>query len=200
MAQELRVYIWCDGVKLGADGDFVPRHDPQTTAGLTRTFAFDGGKPKKVDLCDPCNTELTLAEARYVVREFGQSLDLAGQKGPGPRPLPGVVSQRPPRMNEGRTDCIWCPGNYAWTGWSGHLRTVHNIAGVKEALGRKCPACGEEFDGLSVHITRGHEEFAMVTDAFFWARDNGDPYGVWAVTFARAPYLSKAPDEVEVLL
>jgi hypothetical protein len=199
MAQELRVYIWCDGVKAGSSGDFLPRHDPRSVEGLTRVHALDGGKPKRVDLCDPCNTDMTLAEARYCIKEFGQSPDVAGQK--APRPMPGGSTPRPGgRMAEGRTDCIWCPGNYAWTGWAGHLRTVHNLAGVKEALGKQCPACGEEFDGLSVHITRGHEEFAMVTDAFFWARDNGDPYKVWATVFAKAPYLQKAPDEVQVLL
>lgn len=199
MTQELVLYIWCDGVKSGAGGDFALRHDPKSVTGAERTYTLDGGKPRTVDLCDPCNTDMTLAELRYCIKEFGQVPDVAGQKAQPVRG-PGGSSPRPSRMAEGRTMCLFCPGEYAWTGWSGHLRTIHGLAGVKEALGRKCPACGEEFDGLSVHITRGHEEFPMVTDAFFWARDNGDPYKVWAEVIAKVERLDKVPDDVETLL
>lgn len=187
----------CDGLKLGSEpGDFVPRHDPPVP-GIIRTFALDGGKPKNTDLCDQCNsgpTCLTLDELRAVLRESGVVVMAAA----GKNPQPGRASQ--PRMSEGRTLCIWCPGDYAWGAWGGHLRTAHGLGGVKEALGKMCPACGEEFDGLSVHITRGHDEFPMVTDAFFWARDNGDPYGVWAKVSAAGKRLDSAPDEVETLL
>lgn len=197
MALQIIERRWCDGLKQGDPGDFVERHEPETVKGTTRTFALDSAKPRNVDLCDWCNGGLTLDELRAVIREFGMVVESAGRN---PKPTGGGKPALPTLQRDGRTLCIWCPGDYSWGAWGGHIRTAHGFAGVREALGKMCPACGEEFPGLSVHITRGHDEFAMVTDAFFWARDNSDPYGVWAKVSAAAPRLDSAPDEVDVLL
>jgi len=201
MALEIIQRRWCDGLKGNGAGDFVPRHDPQVE-GSPRLKLLDGKTVKLVDLCDPCDAgdDMTVAELRATIREYGINAD-APSAGRTPKPRGGGESAVPGlKLNETRTDCIWCPGNYSWGSWGGHLREIHGFSGVREALGDQCPACGVQQKGLSVHITRGHDEFATVMDAFFWARDNGDPYGVWAATLARGKRLDAAPDDVETLL
>lgn len=49
MAKEIRVIAWCDG-----NHD----EDDRVQADNSVTLAFGRGKPRTVDLCDPCNKEL----------------------------------------------------------------------------------------------------------------------------------------------
>lgn len=49
MAKEIRVIAWCDG-----NHD----EDEKVQADGTVTVAFGRGKPRTVDLCNPCNKEL----------------------------------------------------------------------------------------------------------------------------------------------
>lgn len=193
MAQEVRVDIWCDGLKLGGDGDFVVRHDPRVEAFTRPPIALDGKAPKHVDLCDLCNSELTLDELREVLKQFG-----VVPAGKGPSSRPGQAASSPARevahnaLNGARAGrdrgagvktfvCIWCPLDYSQSGWLSHIQKKHGFSGIKEAVGHQCPVCGTDgFDTLSVHISRTHDEFDSITDAFHWAKDNGDPYGVWA--------------------
>lgn len=192
MALQIIERRWCDGLKLGAEGDFVVRHDPGVE-GITRTFALDGGKPRNVDLCDPCNEDMTLAELRACLKEFGVSTE-AGKKGKGEERQaalsggPGTTAARfhMSGVRHGRTpkgerdmQCLWCPLNYTPSGFLGHVRKAHGFDGSKDALGTTCPACGNNFEMLGAHVLKSHPEFGSVTDAFFWARDNNDPYGVY---------------------
>jgi len=193
MAREIREYLWCDGVKVGVNTEegWLPRHDLGEPAN-TRTFAMDGGKPMDVDLCDPCNSEMTLDELRVCIKEFGVAADPA-RKTPRYAANAGGVAgtvekfrlsgQRKGREpKEARTEqCLWCPMDYTSSGWLGHLQKEHGFAGKKEALGTQCPACGVDgFETVTVHIVRSHPEFPSGTAAFIWARDNKDPYGVYA--------------------
>lgn len=184
MSTQLILKRWCDGVRMLAANEFEPRHGDERVRAQERGPYSLGGKPKMCDTCDKCDDDMTVAEMRYVLAEFGSAVG-AGKK-------PKQQQPAPQKQADGRTDCLWCDTNTTWGAWGGHLREVHGFSGIKEALGNQCPACGEKLAGLSVHITRGHDEFAMVTDAFFWARDNGDPYGVWAKVTAPGRGTKKA--------
>jgi hypothetical protein len=205
MAQEIQVLTWCDGLKQGNPGDFVVRHSPRVE-GITRTFAVDGRPPKNVDLCDPCNDEMTLAELRACLKESGVSVE-AGKGLPVERrpargggaatvarsAMGGIRNGRPPQGAR-QALCLWCPLDYTKSGWLGHIQKHHGFTGIKDALGHQCPVCGQDgFDMVSVHITRHHAEFATsATAAFIWARDNGDPYGVYAARRAAGQNIVEA--------
>lgn len=191
MSRKLVEYVWCDGVKL-AVGDWAMRHEPETETGDPRVLLLDPGKPKIVDLCDPCNEQMTLAEARICAREFGVVAETAGKVPKPANPLTtpaGIVERyritgervgKPPNGTRNEL-CLWCPMDYTTAGLLSHVKK-HGFNGTKEAFGSQCPACGKGgFDVLSVHISRSHPEFAGTTQAFIWARDNNDPYGVYSV-------------------
>lgn len=65
MAQE--VITWCDP-HLAKKDERVP--------GKPRTIFVDGGKPKVVDMCDPCDKEI-LQPVRDLLAEFGRNSDAA---------------------------------------------------------------------------------------------------------------------------
>jgi hypothetical protein len=197
MAQEIRVDIWCDGLKLGVDGDFVVRHDPRVEA-VTRSFALDGKPAKLVDLCDPCNGELTLDELREVLKQFGVTSG-AGKPGPGPAkvraegPARLILANQVSGLRNGRERaeggktfvCLWCPLDYSSSGWLSHVQKKHGFKGIKDAVGVTCPVCGQgPYETLSNHVSRAHDEFLSITEAFHWAKDNGDPFGVYRARHA----------------
>jgi len=206
MATTIEINVWCDGLKLGADGDFVTRHELQTPAD-TRRFALDGRPAKSVDLCDDCDDVTTLAELREIIRRFGVVPE--GKKGPGATDrqmaagggaaatatkyaLTGSRHGRTPRGPRSE-QCLWCPLDYTSSGWLSHLQKQHGFGGTKDALGSQCPVCGADgFDMVSVHISRIHPEFPSTTAAFIWARDNGDPYGVYAARRAAGQNIVEA--------
>lgn len=196
MATEIILNRWCDGVKLSGSTDWVLRHEIQTAPATVRTHALDGKPARNVDLCDPCDEEMTLAELRVCLREFGVALE-AGKNGKKSAASTAPVDHDPLRIkvinaartgkrhgrepDHPRTDqCIWCPLNYTRTGFAGHVKKDHGFKNLKEAVGTRCPVCGVDgFEILSGHAVRAHEA-KSVTDLFLWARDNGDPFGVYA--------------------
>jgi len=206
MALQIIERRWCDGIKLGAPGeDWVVRHPPEAIEGSTRTYALDGGKPKNVDLCDPCDQELTLAELRVCLREFGQLAGSTKSK-PGPKGnhadtvakfvATGQRNGRTPKDGKRREQCLWCPLHYTGSGWGNHVQKEHGFEGLKDALGGQCPKCGEGgFETVSVHIQRTHaREFDSISEAFLWARDNGDPHGVYARRRAAGVGIIETPE------
>jgi hypothetical protein len=59
---------------------------------------------------------------------------------------------------------------------------LHGFKGVAEALGDVCPMCGKaDIQMLGGHAVRAHAEDGMktATQLFIWARDNGDPFGIY---------------------
>ena len=200
MAVEIRQLRWCDGliqVKPVGSG-FAPRHD-EATPGEERTYGVGGRRWLHVDLCDSCDDQMTLAELRAVLAEAGVPIEAGKSLGGRDRQSAGVRAGASPGgvaamvaknavtgRRQGRTpvngrsvQCLWCPLDYTTSGFIGHVKS-HGFAGTKEALGHVCPACGaDDFEMVSVHIHRNHPEFASTTEAFIWARDNGDPFGVY---------------------
>jgi len=197
MATEIILNRWCDGVKLSGTNDWALRHEIQTAPGTVRIHGLDGKPAKSVDLCDPCDNDMTLAELRICLREFGVTPE-AGKKGkPVDQPRltagsgggvatlainnarSGQRHGRPP--SSPRTEsCLWCPLDYTHSGFAGHAKKHHGFANIVDALGTRCPVCGVDgFQMLSSHVGRAHD-YKSVTAAFMWARDNGDPHGVYA--------------------
>jgi len=97
----------------------------------------------------------------------------------------GVRKGKPP-VGDRDNECLWCPLTYtanSSSGFARHLKVAHGFAGIKEAFEGMCPVCGQgHFDIMSAHVLRSHPEmgFTSVTGPFTWARDNGDPHGVYA--------------------
>ena len=188
MAQTIEVNTWCDGLQL--DGtEWVYIHDPAVKA-ITRTFGLDSRPAKHVDLCDDCNDNLTIAALREVVKRFGASPE-SKKAQPGPRAASGgpaatAAMHQTSGIRHGRTpkgsrdlQCLWCPLTYTQSGFGPHLK-AHGFDGMVDGLGDQCPVCGTAgFKILSIHTGKEHD-MPVVTDAFLWARDHGDPYGVYA--------------------
>lgn len=106
----------------------------------------------------------------------------------------GTRKGKPPKGPRG-LQCLWCPLSYSHNSSSGagrHLRTSHGYDGITEAFGGLCPVCGEgDYTQMLSHTNKAHPEldFKSASDPFIWARDNGDPYGVYAAKLIQKPSL-----------
>lgn len=101
----------------------------------------------------------------------------------------GSRKGKPPTGPRGN-QCLWCPLSYSndGGGFSRHLKVAHGFNGMKEAFGGVCPVCGEgQYELMGAHTKKAHAElgFATIPEAFLWARDNGDPHGVYAEILER---------------
>lgn len=163
---------------------------------------------KTIDLCDP-HAEEFVKPLQALVEEFGAPVELTLAKGrhPSARVSPqgaqatllsfgetGIRKGRKPPEAGRQWKCLWCPMDYAAdSGFRAHLASLHGLAqGLAVFSSVPCPLCGIELHSLGSHITRGHTDlgFRNVTEAFIWARDNGDPHGSYAALLAKAPVLS----------
>ncbi|MFF1820361.1 hypothetical protein ACFVWG_23855 [Kribbella sp. NPDC058245] len=196
----------CDGVKLGAElDDFMPRHDPPVP-GTPRIVAGDEPKLMTADLCDACDTGpdcLNRDEMRVVVREFGTPFEAGKNHKRGSAKVGRAkqttadqlfgVRQGRPANAERDMDCLWCPMDYTKSGFAPHVKK-HGFNSLRDALGTTCPACGQgPYPVLSVHVLKDHDHFASVTDGFMWARDNGDPHGVYRERRAAGQNIVESP-------
>lgn len=113
--------------------------------------------------------------------------------------LSGIRKGREPaggRPNQ----CLWCPLSYtaASTGGFGrHVRVAHGFDGLGEAFGGPCPVCGEgPYLQILNHCNRAHKDmgFIAVAQPYLWARDNGDPHGVYAAKLEQKGSLDPAEE------
>lgn len=122
---------------------------------------------RMVDLCDPCANELVEPLAA-LVRERGHD---------APAPVAPRRASRAGAVG-GQFVCILCSrASPTSTGLSSHLATDHGLTAT-ELYGTVCPVCGEEPPQLGVHGRTHGLRGASALMA--WARDNGDPHGLYA--------------------
>jgi hypothetical protein len=70
---------------------------------------------------------------------------------------------------------------YASSAYSQHLRDEHGFVNQADAFGKVCPACPKaDVEVMGSHLRQHSDIAATVPELFLWARDNNDPYGVYA--------------------
>ena len=174
---------WCD-VHVSRD---------ERVKGAEVRLSLGGHPAKSLDLCDACRDEL-IKPIEALLDEFGATVRGDAPTGRG-RPRKGApeAATLPVAVvdPDARFRCLFCPAVYGTAnGAYRHMRVDHGTPeGAQALLGTVCPVCGFEGEkSASVHIALGHKPygFASVLDAYAWARDNGDPHGVWAEVAAKA--------------
>ena len=211
MARE--IVIWCDPCM----AEDVRTPGRESAIGIV-IGAVKPGAWKSVAMCERHEDE-RLKELAHWLDEFGVPLEAATPKGAGSSGKRIVASPSGPRHEQlaitfeqtgtrhgrapadGSRDvaCPWCPLTYArdGSGFGRHLRVAHGFDGVAEAFGGPCPVCGEgPYQQIGNHCRRSHPElgFQFVTQAFEWARDNGDPHVVYAELLERKGSLDPAEE------
>lgn len=199
MAKE--IVTWCDACMA----------EDQHSPGHTVVIAVDG-KPQSVDLCTSHDDQL-VKPLRVLMEEFGAPVELPAQSRPktGAKVSPGTagnqhernvlmhqqtgVRKGKPPAGDRSNQCLWCPLTYSGSASSGfgrHLRVVHGFDGLREAFGGICPVCGEgPYEMMGAHVQRSHKDmgFESASAPYTWARDNGDPHGVYAAKLVQPPSL-----------
>ena len=172
MAKDVVIHIWCDWhMETGAriEGAEYP--------------VTLGGKARTIDLCDPCTKEFITPLAK-LLEAHGALLSASAHR--TRRPIADVVTVR----------CLWCTRDYSaesGSGYAAHVKKVHGYASAIEAFGTTCPICGDlDLRMMMTHVKRFHSEFGFThtVQAVLWAKDHGDPHGVYADTLNRTPSMS----------
>jgi hypothetical protein len=183
MGSQLIVVRWCDILQQGgldpiraAELGFQLHEErvsgEQRTYGLDKTWYL-------VDLCDHCDDSLGFRQLRFLV---DQRIALSEKKA---KATPRREQEKPTEAGDGRAMCIWCWKSYSVsTSLRAHLREDHGFKDVAEAFGPKCPVCPMMAKRLGSHVTKSHPEFAHISAAFVWAKENGDPQGAFAARLA----------------
>lgn len=198
MARE--IVIWCDPCM--ADDVRTPavEHSIGITIGVTKAVQT------MTVACCPDHTDALLKPLAALIEEHGSPIDptqvavpsesasilksASGRQVPGALTSPGMRRKgRAPAGNRGN-QCLWCDLTYAGksaSGFARHLRVAHGIDGLSEAFSGRCPVCGDgPYSTMGSHIAKSHADmgFEASTDPFLWARDHGDPHGVYAEKLA----------------
>lgn len=179
MGSRVRVDRWCDN----HNGDESHQADE-------RTYVVPGMPPRLGDTCDPCDDGMTLGQLRKFLAEFGRPVPTDKGKAKGNGALAAIERFKATGQRNGRTpagerliQCIWCPLPFAGSGFLQHAKDAHGFANQKDAWGRQCPVCGKNgIDMMGGHAIKSHADIdaKVASDLFVWARENGDPWGVYA--------------------
>lgn len=185
MARE--IVVWCDPCM----------REEVRTVGSEVQVGIDS-EPRILALCESHNAEF-IKPLAALIDEFGASINGGASNARVGRQGASLASQQ----RKGRTpvagrpnQCLWCPLSYSTgSGFSRHLKVEHGFNGLSEAFGGPCPVCGEgPYDTLGGHLVRSHPDLPThPTAPFEWARDNGDPHGIYAATVQKKGSLN--PDE-----
>lgn len=177
---------WCD-VHMGRD---------EKVAGELVTVALGGRPAKGLDLCPGCKDEV-VKPLEALLDEFGSVLPATSSRGAtgrrkavpeGATPLPVPVD---PDGQAKAHPCLFCDSSFTTgEGAFGHMMRTHGTPkAAGELIGTVCPVCGYDTNSGSpgVHIAQGHKDygFPSVLSSLLWARDNGDPFGVYAGAIAK---------------
>lgn len=174
MAKDVVIHTWCDR-HLQLDERVVGKELPPVTL---------GGMTLTLDLCEPC------------VKEFVTPLvELLDQFGAPPQTSP-VARRGKGKGTDRGLACIWCPADFSAntsSGYMNHIRTIHGYGSAIDAFGTMCPICGDSgLRMMMAHVKKRHPDrgFTHTSQAVLWAKDNGDPFGVYAATLNRVPSLT----------
>lgn len=145
------------------------------------------GKPVVLDLDKPCRDwrEELLQKAALILAPL---VTLADEKGVAPEKAKAPTKPKSvsPSDRPGNRFCLVCPETRTSnSGILNHMQDEHGFPhSVPKIYGNVCPIDGEIQDGLARHVGQIHKEFAHITEAFVWAKENGDPHGIVAARIA----------------
>lgn len=154
------------------------------------------GKPVVIDLDKKCRNEFEelRRQATSILAPITELADVKGIKPGKPTKVPAVPKQPAPSDRPGERVCLVCPQTR--TSNSGilvHMRDAHGFPNSSpEIFGNVCPVDGETHDGLARHIGQAHKEFVHISQAFAWAKGNGDPHQVVATRIAAMEKVANA--------
>jgi hypothetical protein len=175
MAKDVIIKIWCD-VHMDKEEKVEARELPPITI---------EGKTLTVDLCDPCIKEF-YAPMVQLMEDHG--LPLA-------RGSTAVTGRRPGRQRSvsGSVQCLWCDKDYSDSSSSGlmaHLKATHGYVNAVDAFGTFCAVCGQQnVLMMMAHVNKHHPEYGFTHTAqtIQWAKENGDPHGVYTAIMNHPP-------------
>ncbi|MEV8373028.1 hypothetical protein AB0P21_09840 [Kribbella sp. NPDC056861] len=163
-----------------------------------RTYALND-RPRLADTCNPCDENMSMAQMRAFLAEFGRPVPSeakAGRVKPNSAQHNAMVaaatgSRKGRKPTEGahrRHQCLWCVLDYAASSaFTKHLKDLHGFDSSADAFGRVCPVCAQtDIEMMGGHASRSHADIASTaSELFVWARENGDPYGIYAERLAQ---------------
>lgn len=208
MARE--IVIWCDACLNEDVRTPAVEHSAGLDIALVKPVAT-----QTVALCTD-HTDQLLKPLAAILEEFGSPIEVEASPPPTGRRKVSTTGRQDPEMmasqnangtRKGKppasgvrgSDCLWCDLSYtsgSGGGFQRHLKVVHGFEGFHEAFGGPCPVCGEgPYTQMLAHVSKSHPEmgFTSAVQPFMWARDNGDPHGIYAATLARKGSLD--PDQ-----
>lgn len=212
MARE--IVVWCDLCLAQDIRTAAIEHTVGLALGMVQPVAS-----KTLAMCGP-HTDEILKPLADALEEFGAEIEMdtaPRKRTSSGKSLPaqgGTTHERQERLRmmaeqtgtrKGRppangrpNQCLWCSLAYSTSasGFGRHLRVAHGYDGLREAFGGVCPICGKgQYEQMMSHVNKSHPEFGFVAIAepFIWARDNGDPHGVYAAKLVQKPSLD--PEE-----
>lgn len=165
-----------------------------------RMYLDADGKPRLADTCDDCDANMTNSQTRTYVATFGRPVPIEGKAVAG-RVKPNSAQRnamlaaatgsrkgrKPGAGATRRHSCLWCVLDYfAGSASTMHLKDLHGL-GRPDAFGRMCPVCPQiDIEVMGGHASRSHGDIASTaSELFVWARENGDPHGIYADRLAR---------------
>lgn len=200
MARE--IVVWCDKCLAQDVRTTAVEHSIGVALGVVQVVAT-----KTVALCAE-HTD-SLKELADLIEEFGEPIQVelpvqkkSPQSGkmniPSPEAQLAAYGTRKGRVPaSGRPNqCLWCTLSYGAqaSGFAAHLKKAHGFTGLTEAFGGTCPVCGAgEFEMMMAHVNKSHKDmgFTAIAEPFIWARDNGDPHGVYAAKLEQVGSLAE---------
>lgn len=142
-----------------------------------------GKTARAVELCDPHRDQF-VTPLEEMLRIHGRPADAApkvrqGAQRARQQPQGTVATRTHLPVSERPVVCFLDDATFtSESGLRQHLGKMHNT-NTLGLFGHTCPLCLNEVGAhWNRHIHAEHPEHANVTQAFVWARDNGDPHGV----------------------
>lgn len=180
MSKEVQVVTRCDGCGSTDDVDTYPEVN-------------SSGKPVEIDLDAPCKARFDdlKAQAALILTPFTDLIDEHGAK---PTKASKPKTRPASKKVVGERVCLMCTETMASdTGILGHMQKEHGLPrSMPEIFGNICPLDAEEYPRLAQHVAQAHKEHTHVSQAFAFAKANGDPHKVVASRIAKLQKKAKA--------
>lgn len=178
--REVQVVIRCD--KCGGD-----RAEPQTELNSK-------GKPVEVDLDKRCRDAFAKLKEQ-AAQILAPLTDLIDEKGVAPEKATKAAAKNKPQAKRGgERICLLCPETRGSdNGLLAHMHKEHGWPSSMPVIwGNVCPLDGQEYPRVAQHLAQSHKDHANTSQAFHWAKENGDEHGVVAARIAEMEKVAAA--------
>lgn len=166
------------------------------------------GKPRLADTCGDRDANLTNSQIRTYAARLGRPVPIEG-KVAAHRVKPNSAQhnamlaaatgsrkgRKPGNGAKRQHSCLWCVLDYsAASAFAKHLKDLHGFQSASDALGHVCPVCAQaDIAVMGGHASRSHSDIASTaSELFLWARENGDPHGVYIERLAQGENVQRA--------